>query len=80
VIEIRRCEKTHHRLRVPAHVVLEEIGTGGKRCGFCRAAVCGFATGEFSVVRCPGSAGVTLKLCHVDGVKEEVRCGVYPVF
>ena len=28
----------------------------------------------------PGSSRVTLKPCHVAGVKEEVRCGVYDVF
>ena len=26
------------------------------------------------------AAGVTLRPCHVDGVKEELRCGVYNVF
>jgi pimeloyl-ACP methyl ester carboxylesterase len=28
----------------------------------------------------PGASGVTLTPCHVAGVKEEVRCGVYDVF
>ncbi len=36
----------------------------------------GFATGKAA----PGSSRVTLTPCHVEGVKEEVRCGVYEVF
>lgn len=36
----------------------------------------GFATGNAA----PGSSHVALTPCHVEGVKEEVRCGVYEVF
>src|SRR5439155_4562540 len=28
----------------------------------------------------PAASGVTLTPCHIDGVKEELRCGVYNVF
>jgi hypothetical protein len=28
----------------------------------------------------PAASGVTLTPCHIDGVQEELRCGVYNVF
>ncbi|MBA3607428.1 MAG: hypothetical protein H0W43_02775, partial [Chthoniobacterales bacterium] len=42
--------------------------------------VAAFATGAAALSPGPGSSRVALTPCHVEGVKEEVRCGVYQVF
>ena len=39
-----------------------------------------FASSDAPATSASAASAVTLKPCHVDGVKEELRCGVYNVF
>src|SRR5450432_515114 len=47
---------------------------------FAGLLVAAFATEKDALSPPLGSPRVVLKPCHVEGVKEEVRCGVYHVF
>src|SRR5947207_4754229 len=46
----------------------------------CAATLCVAFTNRDLAVSASAAPGVTLTPCHVDGVNEEVRCGVYNVF
>ena len=48
-------------------------------CAIAAASVALFAA-AFATGKAAPTSRVTLKPCHVEGVKEEVRCGVYQVF
>ena len=55
---------------------LAALGLGAASAASLWAA---FAVSDTNTASSPGS-GVTLTPCHVEGVKEELRCGVYNVF
>ncbi len=46
----------------------------------CAATLCVAFTNRDLAVSASAAPGVTLTPCHVEGVKEELRCGVYSVF
>ena len=46
----------------------------------CAATLCVAFTNRDLAVSASAAPGVTLSPCHVEGVKEELRCGVYSVF
>ncbi len=46
----------------------------------CAATLCVAFTNRDLAVSASAAPGVTLTPCHVEGVKEELRCGVYNVF
>ena len=46
----------------------------------CAATLCVAFTNRDLAVSASAAPGVTLSPCHVEGVKEELRCGVYNVF